>query len=254
MKQNRVLARVRTGEPAVIGWLVSGAPMMAEMMAPLGFDGLLLDAQHGYWSYEGLLQALLIVGDSDTTPLVRVAENNYGIIGRTLDAGALGIIVPMVNTPEQAQKAVAYCRYPPDGDRSSGGIRRDRYGADYIEAANSEIMLTIMIETRQAVEAVDEIISVPGIDCVMIGPGDLAMSLGCFPERGHEHEGCLMQVLEACQRRGVPMGMACLSTEECVRRAEQGMVFLPCGNEIGWARAGGAAHLQAVRAAVGEAQ
>jgi 4-hydroxy-2-oxoheptanedioate aldolase len=253
MKQNRVLARVRAGEPAVIGWLVSGAPMMAEMMAPLGFDGLLLDAQHGYWSYEGLLQALLIVGDSDTTPLVRVAENNYGIIGRTLDAGALGIIVPMVNTAEQAQKAVAYCRYPPDGDRSSGGIRRDRYGTDYIKAANSEIMLTIMIETRQAVERVDEIISVPGIDCVMIGPGDLAMSLGCFPERGEEHEGCLMRVLEACQRQGVPMGMACSSTEECVRRAGQGMVFLPCGNEIGWARAGGAAHLEAVRAAIAEA-
>jgi len=250
MKQNRVLAQMRAGQPAVIGWLVSGAPMMAEMMAPLGFDGLLLDAQHGYWSYEQLLQALLIVGDSDTTPLVRVAENNWGLIGRTLDAGALGVIVPMVNTPAEAERAAAACRYPPGGDRSSGGIRRERYGADYIQAANSEIMVTVMVETRQAVEAVDGIISVPGVDCVMIGPGDLAVSLGCFPERGEEHEACLMRVLEACQRRGIPMGMACSSAEECVHRAEQGMLFLPCGNEIGWARAGGAAHLETVRSAV----
>lgn len=252
MKQNRVLARLKAGKPAVIGWAISGSPMMAEMMAPLGFDGLLLDAQHGYWSYEGLLQALLVVGDSDTTPLVRVAENNWGIIGRTLDAGALGVIVPMVNTPEEAERAATACRYAPEGDRSSGGIRRERYGADYAEAANSEIMVTIMIETRQAVEAIDEIIAVPGIDCVMIGPGDLAVSLGCFPERGAEHEACLMRVLEACQGRGLPMGMACTSSEECVLRAKQGMLFLPCGNEIGWARAGGTAHMETVRSALGE--
>jgi 4-hydroxy-2-oxoheptanedioate aldolase len=247
MKKNQVLTRIRAGEPAVVGWLISGSPLMAECMTSLGYDGFLLDAQHGYWSYEGLLQTLLVLGDSDTAPLVRVADNDFGLIGRTLDAGALGIVIPMVNTPEEAQRAVDACLYPPRGKRSSGGLRRDRYGSDYALAANDEIMVICMIETREAVEAIDGILSVPGIDCLMIGPGDLAMSLGLGLGRSDEHEACVARVVEAGRRHGVPVGMACADARDCLRRAEQGMLFLPCGNEVGWARARSAEHLATVR-------
>ena len=247
MKKNQVLARIRAGQPAVVGWLISGSPLMAECMRVLDYDGFLLDAQHGYWSYEALLDTLPTIADAGPAPLVRVADNDFGLIGRVLDAGALGIVIPMVNSAEDAQRAVDACLYPPAGKRSSGGVRRERYGADYPLAANDEIMAICMIETREAVERADEIMSVPGLSCVMIGPGDLAMSLGLGLGRSEEHEACLARVIEAGRRCGVPVGMACADAQDCICRAEQGMLFLPCGNEIGWARQRAAEHLSTVR-------
>jgi 4-hydroxy-2-oxoheptanedioate aldolase len=247
MKQNRVLARLRAGKPAAIGWLSSGSPLMAEGLASVGYDGFLLDAQHGYWSYEGLLQALLIIGDTETTPLVRVADNDFGLIGRALDAGALGVVIPMVNSAADARRAADACLYPPRGKRSAGGFRRERYGADYTLAANDEVLVAVMAETREAIDRIDEIMGVPGVGCVMVGPGDLAVSLGCFPDRSEEHEACIAQVIAAGRRLGVPTGIACADTEECLRRAAEGMTFLPCGNEIGWARQRAAEHLAALR-------
>ena len=251
MKTNKVLARIRAGEPAVVAWLISGSPLVAECMSVLDYDGFLLDAQHGYWSYEALLNTLPAIADAGPAPLVRVAGNDFGLIGRVLDAGALGVVIPMVNSREDAQRAVEACLYPPEGKRSSGGVRRERYGADYVPAANEEIMVICMIETREAVERADEIMSVAGLDCVMIGPGDLAMSLGLGLGRSEEHEACIARVIEAGKRCGVPVGMACADTQDCIRRAEQGMLFLPCGNEIGWARQRAAEHLSAVREGVG---
>jgi len=247
MTQNQVLARIRAGEPAVVGWLISGSPLMAECLRGLGYDGFLLDAQHGYWTYEALLNTLPTIADAGPAPLVRVADNDFGLIGRALDAGALGIVIPMVNSAQDAQRAVDACLYPPAGKRSSGGVRRERYGADYPLAANDEVMAICMIETREAVERVDEIMDVPGLSCVMIGPGDLAMSLGLGLGRSEEHAACIARVIEAGQRCGVPVGMACADTEDCLRRARQGMLFLPCGNEVGWARVRSAEHLRAVR-------
>jgi 4-hydroxy-2-oxoheptanedioate aldolase len=98
MKANQVLARTRAGQPAVVGWLISGSPLVAECMSVLDYDGFLLDAQHGYWSYEALLNTLPTIADAGPAPLVRVADNDFGLIGRVLDAGALGIVIPMVVT------------------------------------------------------------------------------------------------------------------------------------------------------------
>ena len=247
MKQNRILARLRAGRPAVITWCVSGSPIMAELMVMHDFDGLLLCAQHGYWSYDGLLHALGTVNDTATTPIVRVASNDYALIGRALDAGAMGIVIPMVNTREDSEDAVANCLYPPEGLRSSGGPRRDRLGSDYVEKANEETLVTVMIETREAVGNAAEIASVPGVGAVMIGPGDLAMSLGCFPELSDEHEESIQRVIAACKEVGTPVGMACADADECILRASQGMTFLACGSDAGFVGAGAAAHLAKVR-------
>ena len=199
MRANRILTRLRAGRPAVITWCVSGSPIMAELMVMHDFDGLLLCAQHGYWSYDGLLHALGTVNDTATTPIVRVASNDYALIGRALDAGAMGIVIPTVNTREDSKEAVANCLYPPQGIRSSDGPRRDRLGSDYVQKANEETLVT-----------------------VLIGPGDLAMSLGCFPDVTDEHD-------------------------ECILRASQGMTFLACGSDAGFTGAGAAAHLAKVR-------
>ena len=248
MKQNRVLAKLRANEPALIGWCGSGSPIIAELIATRGFDGMLFDAQHGYWSYNGLLHALGAVGDSETTPIVRVSNNDYGIIGPVMDAGALGVIIPMVNTREQAEKAVASCLDPPEGERSSGGPRRERYGGDYVERVNEEMAVIVMIETKEAVAAVDEIVSVPGISAVLIGPGDLALSLGCSPDVDDEHEACIQRVIAACAAKGVPSGIACSGPEDVIMRAKQGMTFLAGGSDVGWVTAGADTHLEQVRA------
>jgi 4-hydroxy-2-oxoheptanedioate aldolase len=247
MIPNRVLARVRASRPAVVGWLSSGSPLMAEALRTLDFDGFLLDAQHGYWSYDALLNALPMIAEAGPAPLVRVADNDFGLIGRALDAGALGVVIPMVNSGDDARRAVDACLYPPDGNRSSGGFRRERIGADYVDAANREIAAICMVETREAVERVDEILATPGLSCIMIGPGDLAMSLGLGLGRSPQHEACIARVVEAGRRHHVPVGMACADSDDCLRRIEQGMLFLPCGNEIGWARQQAAQHLATVR-------
>jgi 4-hydroxy-2-oxoheptanedioate aldolase len=142
------------------------------------------------------------------TKLVRVPWNEPGIVGKALDGGAYGIICPMVNTSAQAQALVSYCRYPPQGQRSNGPIRAAMYGAasDYQKTANDEILVIPMIETREAVENIDAILDVPGIDAIYVGPSDLAFSLGKVPKLDSEDSeqlGMYEVLLAACRKRGI---------------------------------------------------
>ena len=128
--------------------------------------------------------------------------------------------------------AVASVRYPPQGTRSAGGTRMLLYGEDYFSAANPEILLAVMLETRQALANVDDILSVPGIDCAFIGPGDLAIDLGTYGRQSDEHEAALQAILQAGQRHGVAVGLACGSPEVGKRRAAQGFQFVDVGVDI----------------------
>ncbi|MBI2202115.1 MAG: hypothetical protein HYU43_09290, partial [Armatimonadetes bacterium] len=207
MRTNQALGRLRRGEVVTCFWMNLGSPLLAEMAARWNaFDSILLDAQHGYWTEETLLTALQVIGPTETVPLVRVARNDPALIGRALDAGALGVMVPLVNSVEEAKQAVSAMRYPPAGSRSAGGTRLFYYGEDYYGAANSEILCMVMIETVEAVSRAVEILSVPGVDMGFIGPGDLAISLGCYPQRGSVHEAAVMKVLEAGNKAGKPVG------------------------------------------------
>jgi len=232
MRQNQALAKLRAGQPTVGFWMNTGSSLVAEFAARAGFDWILLDQQHGYWSDDALLAALQVIAPTDTVPLVRVLHNEPGLIGRALDAGALGVIVPLVNSATEAAQAVMAARYPPLGGRSAGGARNRLYGDDYFATANQEVLVAVMIETREAAERAAEIVAVPGVDVVFVGPGDLAFSLGTFGQKSALHEALIQQVLVAGRARRVPAGIYCSSIEEAIRRANEGFLFVPCGDDL----------------------
>src|SRR5262249_40550256 len=155
-----------------------------------------LDQQHGLWERGQLESAIGLIGRT-SVPLVRVAENAPLAIGTALDAGALGVIVPLVETAAEAAAAVASAQHPPKGRGSGGGVRRLKGFKAYAAAAKDRLLVAVMIETRTGVENAAAIAAVPGVDLVLIGSGDLALSLGCFPEMGPPHEAAVQQVLAA---------------------------------------------------------
>ncbi len=228
MKPNPVRDKLKNGESVTCFWATMGLPFLAEAVAHWNFfDCILLDAQHGYWTNATLLNSFQVIDRSSAVPLVRVVNNDPGLIGRALDAGAMGVMVPMVNSPEEAEAAVAAMRYPPEGRRSAGGSRLTLYAEDYFQKANSAILTMVMIETKEAVERAEEILSVPGVDLGFVGPGDLAISLGCAPQRGPVHEAALERVAAAGEKVGTPVGILCMTEQEGIRRIQQGYRFIP---------------------------
>ena len=208
MRPNRVKQLWREDQPAFGVWLSACSPFLTEHLAAVGFDWLLVDAEHSAVDLQTMVQMFQAISHGETMPLARVPWNDPVHIKRVLDSGAYGVVVPWVNSREEAQEAVSACRYPPDGRRGFGPWRAALYGGrDYVRHANAEIACIIQIETVAAVEHVDEILSVPGIDAVMIGPTDLAMDMGLPPKADHpdpRHRELCQRVLESCQtpRRG----------------------------------------------------
>ncbi len=174
--------RWREGTTTLGAWISLRDPLLAEAAALAGYDYVVVDMQHGLSDYSDVAVMVQAMARTPTVPVVRVPWNEPGIIGRVLDAGALGVIIPLVNSVEEARRAVAACRYAPDGSRSIGPlVTRVRHGAGFPAMANDVVACIPMIETRQAVEAVDEIVAVPGIDAVYIGPADLSLTYGLAP-------------------------------------------------------------------------
>lgn len=182
MRENRLRTLWRNDQAAVNGWLAIPSSFASETMAHQGWDTLTIDLQHGVVDYQAMVTMLQAISTTPTVPLVRVPWLEPGIIMKTLDAGAYGVICPMVNTREDAQKLVAYTHYAPRGTRSFGPVRALLYaGADYPSQANDTIVAFAMIETAQALDNLDAILSVEGLDAVYIGPSDLSLALGCKP-------------------------------------------------------------------------
>lgn len=182
MRENKIRSIWKSGGAVVNGWLAIPSSFSAEVMAHQGWDTLTVDLQHGVTDYASAVAMFTAISTTSTIPIARVPWLDPGIIMKTLDAGAYGIICPMVNCKEDAEKFVHACRYPPEGGRSFGPIRATLYGgAEYPVKANETIVTLAMIETRQALDKIDEILSVKGLDAVYIGPADLSLSLGCTP-------------------------------------------------------------------------
>jgi len=199
-----------TGGTAHGAWLGIPDSMVAETIGSLGFDYLCIDMQHGLADYTRALGILQALGRSSAAAIVRVPWNEPGIIGRMLDAGALGVIIPMVNTVAEAEAAVRACRYAPAGARSWGPTRAARLHDEYsTEAANSAVACIPMIETAAAVGAIDEILAVDGIDAIYIGPADLSITYGLQP--AGDNPGVFAEAIEtvlaACERHGVVPGI-----------------------------------------------
>ena len=182
MRPNRLREIWKSGGAAVNGWLAIPNGFSAETMAHQGWDTLTIDLQHGIVDYQAMVGMLQAISTTPTVPVVRVPWLEPGILMKTLDAGAYAVICPMVNTREDAQKLVAWTHYAPRGTRSFGPTRALLYGgADYPQHANDTVVRFAMIETAQALDNIDQIMSVEGIDAVYIGPSDLSLSLGCKP-------------------------------------------------------------------------
>lgn len=201
MKINTAISKVQQGRPALSAGASSGSPLVAEILAQSGMDCVIVDNQHGIWEPESMMAAFRSIRLSGAVPMARVGINDFYAIGATLDRGALGIMVPMVHTAEQAEAAAYAMRYPPRGGRSMGAYGCQTYGADYIERANDEVFLAVQIESKEGLENVEEILAVDGVDGTWVGPGDLAASLGI--EMGSQaHEAAMQRVVEACRKTG----------------------------------------------------
>jgi 4-hydroxy-2-oxoheptanedioate aldolase len=182
MRENRLRTLWRNDQAVINGWLAIPDSFSAEVMAHQGWDSLVVDLQHGVIDYAALVPMLQAISTTSTVPIVRVPWLEPGIIMKSLDAGAYGVICPMVSTRDDAARLVAYAHYAPMGTRSFGPIRATMYGGeDYPSHANKTIVAFAMIETAQALDNLDAILSVEGLDAVYVGPSDLSLSLGCRP-------------------------------------------------------------------------
>ena len=210
MRTNTMKEKWARGEVTFGSWLSIPSSFSAEVMAHQGFDWVCIDMQHGVIDYQVALTMLQAIGTTETIPIVRVPWNEPGIIGKVLDAGAMGVIIPMVNSVEEAKAAVAACRYFPQGARSFGPTRASYYaGTDYFAGANREIACIPMIETKQAVERLDDILAVPGIDAVYVGPADLSITYGLPPgmNNGSPFEEARQLIAKKCAEHGVTPGI-----------------------------------------------
>jgi len=183
MRENRLRTLWQADQAAINGWLAVPNGFSAEVMAHQGWDTLTIDLQHGVTDYQAMLGMLQAISTTATVPIVRVPWLEPGILMKALDAGAYGLICPMVNTREDAQRLVAWTHYAPQGTRSYGPTRAMLYGGpDYPAKANDTIVVFAMIETAQALDNLDAILSVEGLDAIYIGPSDLSLALGCKPQ------------------------------------------------------------------------
>jgi 4-hydroxy-2-oxoheptanedioate aldolase len=251
MRENTVLATWRKGGQTIGVWLSLANAHSAETLASLGFDWVCVDLQHGLIDYQDLTSMLPAISTSAAIPIVRVPWNEPYEIMKALDAGAYGVIVPLVNNRAEAAQAVAACRYPPDGKRSFGPVRAALYGGrGYAAGANREIACIAMIETREALANLDDIISTPGLDGIYIGPADLALALG-LPPQGDTleptHAAAVQRIAEACRKHSVAVGIHTSSLEFAQRYLGFGFNFVTLGSDAGFMARAAATDLAAAR-------
>ncbi len=223
-------ARWRSGQTTTNCWLAVPDALVAEIAARCGFDSLCIDMQHGLVDQASATRTLQATTATGVPVLARIAWNDPGMIMRILDAGAAGVIVPLINTRQDAEAAVSACRYPPVGTRSYGPVRPAiTEGPGYFAAANDSLLVFAMIETRQALDDLEEILATPGLDGIYIGPADLSLALGLPPEQDsvrEEHQRTVKSVFAAARRHGKLIGMHCASAEFAATAAGWGADFV----------------------------
>jgi 4-hydroxy-2-oxoheptanedioate aldolase len=236
MRANNIQTIWNNGGAIVNGWASIPSSVSAEIMAHQGWDSITVDLQHGLVDYQTALSMLQAISTKDVTPMARVPWLEPGIIMKLLDAGAYGIICPMVNTREDAEALVAACRYAPQGMRSFGPTRAVFYaGADYAKHANDTVLALAMIETKQALDNVEAIVSTPGLNGVYIGPSDLSLSMGHTPKLDQEEPvvvEAINKILKASKDAGIRAGIHCLEPAYARRMIEQGFDLVTIGSDI----------------------
>jgi 4-hydroxy-2-oxoheptanedioate aldolase len=255
MRQNKIKQMWRDGKPSTLGWLSIAHSFSAEIMARQGFDALCIDLQHGTVETSHVLPMLQAISQTDTVPFVRVSWNDPAAIMRALDLGAYGIIVPLVNTAEEAAKAVAACRYMPTGMRSSGPVRAMHYGGDgYQAGADDEILVMAMIETQEGLANLDEICATPGLDAVYIGPADLSYALGLPPRPDNPdptHLATCDKIRDTAHKHGIKCVMHCAGADFAAGAIERGFDMVMLTSDLNCLIAGVRQQLDTLKAKVG---
>jgi len=241
MRTNFVKAKLKKGESTLGGWLSLPNTSSARLIARLGFDWLVVDAEHSAHHPSLVAAMVATIADAGTSaPLVRLPGNTQEWFKWALDAGAWGVIVPMVNTREEAQQAVRWCKYPPEGTRSIGGVFAP-YGfgttdrVSYAQGANNEILVVLQIESAQGLVNLDDILSVPGVDVAFVGPNDLHAQIGLPPSsEGAEPEfvAALERIKAAARRHGVAPGIFCSNGEAAAQRIREGFQMVNATGDI----------------------
>jgi 4-hydroxy-2-oxoheptanedioate aldolase len=235
MRENAIRRLWRDGGAAINGWLAIPTSFSAETMAHQGWDSLTIDMQHGVVDYQAALAMLTAISTTETVPLVRVPWLDQGIIMKMLDAGAYGVICPMINSAEEARRLVAACRYPPAGQRSFGPIRALLYaGADYATHANDTVLSFAMIETRDGLDNLEEIAAVEGLDGFYVGPSDLSLALGCTPKLDQEEAPvveAIDRIVRVAKENDKVAGIHNMSPEYALRMIDKGYSFVTIGSD-----------------------
>lgn len=236
MRPNRLRELVREGRPILNAWLAIPSSYSAEVMGHQGFDSVTVDLQHGMIGFDAAVPMLQALSSTPAVPLVRVSKSDYALVMQLLDAGAYGVICPMISTPEEARAFASYCRYPPAGQRSFGPARGLLYGgADYFRHANDEILALAMLETREAVANADAILATPGLDGIYIGPNDLSLAYGRQPASepdDPEVSGAIADLAQRTNAAGKLAGIFCSSGEAARRRIGEGFGMVTPGNDV----------------------
>ena len=253
MRPNRIKQMWRDGRCVTLGWLSVSHGFTAEVMARQGFDALCVDMQHGLTDFSDLWPMLQAISQTDTVSIVRVPWNDPATIMKALDLGAYGILVPLINTAEDAAKAVAACRYPPVGMRSSGPLRAVHYGgANYQVEANGEIVVLAMIETKEGLANLDAICAPPGLDAVYIGPADLSYALGLSPRMDNPdpvHLATCDRIRETAHHHGIKACMHCASAAFAAGAVKRGFDLIMLTSDISSLIAGARRQLDDLKAA-----
>ena len=239
MRPNAVKRALKAGQPSVGTWLSLGSITAARFMARAGLAWLTVDIEHSLVDWETATHMFAAIAEPGCLALARVPSNRHDHIKRVLDNGAQGIVVPMVNSREEAEAAVSAALYPPTGNRSVGGsvhaLNFDTTAQDYFAHANEELLIVLQCEHIQSVENADSIFSVPGIDAIFVGPNDLAASMrgkDGKPPSGEATAQAMKHILETCKKHKVAAGLHCGSAEEARHRIEEGWQFIAIGSEL----------------------
>lgn len=236
MRKNKLAQMISDGAPITNAWLSIPSGYLAEGVGHQGFDSVTVDLQHGLIGFETAVTMLQAISATPAVPLVRTPSKDDATIMHLLDAGAYGVICPMISTPEEATQFVAACRYPPDGSRSFGPARGKLYGgSDYFERANDVILAIPMIETAQALENIDAILAVPGVDMIYVGPNDLALDLGERPGaelNGGATTAAIAEILQRAKAAKVATGIFCGDAVLARKRLDEGFDLVTPGNDF----------------------
>jgi 4-hydroxy-2-oxoheptanedioate aldolase len=240
------------GKPAIGASSGLASPLSVEALSRAGFDFVLVDNQHGEWDDSNTMLSVRSISLGSAVPMARVRQNDFYAIGRLLDIGMLGVVVPMVNSRAEAEAAAFAARYPPHGGRSAGPFGTGFYGTDYTQRINDEVFLAVQIETDRAVERAREILSVDGVDGCWIGPGDLANTMGVdlgTPGGRAAHEAAILEVLAVCRSLDKIPGIA--GGDDADRWLGHGFLFVTAAGDNRLVQRGAQENIQHLRSRYG---